>query len=81
MKKQYKLYYYTTFSPDFGIEIVKSDIGVCKLRGGFRVTRVDVCTCDNIYTAKMLCNIIDDSLNLTVRIEEVEDEDYEETPT
>ena len=72
MKKQYKLYYYTTFSPDVGVEIVKSNIGFCELRGAFRVHRIDVCTCDNIYTAKMLCNIIDDSLNLEVRIEEVE---------
>ena len=72
MKKQYKLYYYTTAYPSHNIELIEKDSWDYELRGAFRVTRVEVCTCDNIYTAKMLCNIIDDSLNLAVRIEEVE---------
>lgn len=79
MKKQYKLYYNTTFIQNPATPI-KSEGGMliweCDLHG-FRVHRVDVCTCDNIYTARVLRDIIHDNLKQEVQIEEVEVVDYE----
>ena len=76
MKKQYKLYYHTA-----NLSSLKpSEDGKFVWSGNvnaFRVLRVDVCTCDNIYTAQVLRDIIRDSLKQEVQIEEVEVDCYE----
>lgn len=73
MKKQYKLYYNTTFIQNpIEREYEKDELIWVSTLHAFKYQRIDVCTCDNIYTARVLRDIIHDSLKQDVQIEEVE---------
>lgn len=72
MKKQYKLYYRTIIGEPRPLTFDKEMFCWRGHVNDFRSQRIDVCTCDNIYTAQVLRDIIHDSLKQDVLIEEVE---------
>lgn len=78
MKKQpHKLYYHMTI----GQKPVELEDGVFVWNTNsddFPNIRVDICTCDNIFTAIRLRDILRYSLKRDIQIEEVEVDNYDE---
>lgn len=76
MKKQYKLYHniidFEDHSQQNGGKII-----IENQPHNFRIVRFDVCTCDDLYVALELSNIIHDRKDLNILIEEVEVDDNE----
>lgn len=72
MKKQYILYYRTLIGEPRPLTFDKEMICWRGYADDFRCQTIKVCTCDNIYTAQVLRDIIHDSLKQDVQIKEVE---------